>query len=106
MVKIFPNFPQCGTSKLTHFLFFTLQEEPNGWVPYKYEIVFNPKPPNPKNHDFVTILPAPFLQHHYRQLVYIVGDTRNYLTKGKTFLKVTIHSVENSSFLHFEFSKT
>ena len=58
-----------------------MQEEPNGWVPYKYEIVFNPKPPNPKNHDFVTILPAPFLQHHYRQLVYVVGDTRNYLTK-------------------------
>ena len=58
-----------------------LQEEPNGWVPYKYEIVFNPDPPNPKTQDFVTILPAPFLKHHYRQLVYVTGDSRTYLTK-------------------------
>ena len=53
----------------------------DGWVPYKYKIVFNPDPPNPKNRDFVTILPAPFLRHHYRQLVYITGENRQFLTK-------------------------
>ena len=64
------------------FKFFAIfQEEPNGWVPYKYKIVFNPLPPNPKTQDFVTILPAPFLKHHYRQLVYVTGDSKVYLTK-------------------------
>ena len=60
------------------------QVENNGWVPYKFRVVFNPKPPNPKNSDFVTILPAPFLRHHYRQLVYVTGNSdadRHYLTK-------------------------
>ena len=45
------------------------RDEQNGWVPYKYKILFNPTPPNPKNRDFVTILPAKFLVHKYRQLV-------------------------------------
>ena len=44
-------------------------------------MVFNPLPPNPKTQDFVTILPAPFLKHHYRQLVYVTGDSKVYLTK-------------------------
>ena len=63
------------------FIFCYFQEEPNGWVPYKYKVVFNPLPPNPKTQDFVTILPAPFLKHHYRQLVYVTGDSKVYLTK-------------------------
>ena len=42
------------------------QSIPGGWIEYKYRIVFNPNPPNPKNKDFIVILAAPFLKHHYR----------------------------------------
>ena len=56
-----------------NFLFFCiLQEEQHGWVPYKYKLVFNPNPANPKTRDFVTILPAPHLIHHYRQVITVV----------------------------------
>ena len=54
-----------------------------GWIDFKYRIKFNPNPPNPTTHDFVTILPAPFIRHHYRQLVYVAKDERTYLTKAE-----------------------
>ena len=54
------------------YFFCILQEEQHGWVPYKYKLVFNPNPANPKTRDFVTILPAPHLIHHYRQVITVV----------------------------------
>lgn len=67
----------CDVSDLdcsSHEIF--KREEQHGWVPYKYKVIFNPNPPNPMTSDFVAILPAPHLIHHYRQLAYISGDDR------------------------------
>jgi len=57
------------------------REEHHGWVPYKYKVIFNPNPANPKTRDFVTVLPAPHLIHHYRQLAYRSGDQLVWLTQ-------------------------
>ena len=50
-------------------------------MPYKYKVIFNPNPANPKTRDFVTVLPAPHLIHHYRQLAYRSGDQLVWLTQ-------------------------
>ena len=33
---------------------------------FRYRLLFNPNPPNPVFHDFITISPAKFVKHHYR----------------------------------------
>lgn len=55
--------------------------EQKGWIDYKYRLVFNPVPPNPRTKDFVVIESAPFLKHHYRQLVYYANGDSVFLTK-------------------------
>jgi len=75
----------------------------DGWVEYKYRIIFNPNPPNPKHKDFVVISAASFTRHHYKQLLYVTekGKTRTYLTKIEEAEVVDILAWTKENYIYY-----
>ena len=92
----------CHVESIDDCVEIFANEEPSGWIEYKYRIYFDPAwdQNHSKSPNFAVILADPHAKHRYRQVVLVSDNARTFLTKREADVE-KIHKWSTDGYIYF-----